>query len=256
MNQKRGVPVKGLSPQLRRGLGLRFWLAVLATVGLIGSTFLNPVLQTLQTGGRFSQYYHHELILQALTSDTLAAFLPVLAALPLAAGYLEDIKSKFARFLLVRESFTGYLLGIGVACWLCGGGAAVLGALGAWGAAALVFTPLETVTEEVQVLVPQIVGQLELLFLCGGLWAVVGMALSTVMESKYIAYVSPFIVYYLLVILYERYLPDTFLLYPKHWLSSEGWPFGRLGAAVFLLEWAALAELIFYFRGKRRLNAL
>lgn len=248
--------MKGLSPHLRRGLGLRFWLAVVAAMGLIGSAFLNPVLQTLQTGGFFPQYYHHELILQALSSDTLASFLPVLAALPLSAGYLEDIKSKFARFLLIRGSFTGYLLGMGLACWLCGGGVVVLGALGAWGAAALAFTPLETVTEEVQVLVPQIIGQLELLFLCGGLWAVVGMTLSTVMESKYIAYVAPFIVYYLLVILYERYLPEAFLLSPKHWLSPEGWPFGRLGAAVFLLEWTVLAELVFFFRGKKRLKQL
>lgn len=248
--------MKGLSSHLRRGLGPVFWLAALAAAGLIGSTFLNPVLLTLQTGGFFPQFYHQELILQALASDTMASFLPVLAALPLSAGYLEDIKSKFARFLLIRGSFTGYLLGIGVACWLCGGGAAVFGALGAWGAAALAVTPLETLREGAQSELPQIIGRLELLFLNGGLWAVIGMTVSTIMESKYIAYASPFIVYYLLVILYERSFPDAWLLYPKNWLNPEIWPYGVGSAAAFLMELTALAGILFYIRGKRRLEQL
>ena len=84
----------------------------------------------------------------------------------------------------------------------------------------------------------------------------VGMALSTVMESKYIAYISPFIVYYLLVILYERYFPDAWLLYPRNWLDPEIWPYGVGSAVVFLLELTFFSGLLFYFRGRRRLESL
>ena len=90
----------------------------------------------------------------------------------------------------------------------------------------------------------------------GGLWAVVGMTMSTVMESKYIAYASPFIVYYLLVILYERYFPNAWPLYPKNWLNPEIWPYGVGSAALFLLELMFLCGLVFYIRGKRRLEQL
>ena len=248
--------MNSILPQLRRGLGLRFWLTALAAMGLTFSTFLEPVLKSLQQGGYFYQGYHNQLITTALSSDILSSFLPVLGAIPLAAGYLEDVKSKFVRLSLIRGSYSGYLLSGAAACWLCGGGAALLGCLGAWGVTALMLTPLERVSENYVSIAPQIAGQMFLLFLNGGLWAVLGMALSTVMESKYIAYVSPFIVYYLLVILYERYFPDAFLLYPKHWLSPENWPYELLGASVFLLELTVLAGLLFYIRGRRRLEQL
>ena len=101
-----------------------------------------------------------------------------------------------------------------------------------------------------------IITQLLLLFLNGGLWAVLGMTMSTIMESKYIAYASPFIVYYLLVILYERYFPNAWLLYPKNWLDPEIWPYGVGSAALFLLELTFLCGLVFYIRGKRRLEQL
>lgn len=136
-----------LSSQLRRGFGLLFWLTAIVTSGLIFSTYLQSVLRALQRNGQFCEGYHNELISAALSSDTLAAFLPPLAAIPLSAGYLEDVKSKASRFFLIRDSYPGYLLGNCIACWLCGGGAVLLGALSAWGITATIFLPLERVLD-------------------------------------------------------------------------------------------------------------
>lgn len=248
--------MKYVLSHLRRGLRLRFWMTLLMTAGLCFSSFLQSILQNIQQGSLFYQGYHNELIVQALSSDILASFLPVLAAIPISAGYLEDIKSKFARFLILREDYSGYLISQCLSCWGCGGCATLLGGLAAWGITALVFSPLEQVVKDYVGIAPQIASQLALVFLNGGLWAVVGMALSTVMESKYIAYISPFIVYYLLVILYERYFPDAWLLYPRNWLDLEIWPYGVGSAVVFLLELTFLSGLLFYFRGRRRLESL
>lgn len=132
----------------------------------------------------------------------------------------------------------------------------MIGTLSAYGMTTLVFLPLERLVENPPDLGVQIGQQFTLLFLNGGLWAVIGMTMSTIMESKYIAYASPFIVYYLLVILYERYFPDAWLLYPKNWLDPEIWPYGVGSAALFLLELTFLCGLVFYVRGKRRLEAL
>lgn len=243
-------------PLLHRGTGLRFWMAALVALGMIISTYIQPILQTLQQIGQFYQGYHNELITYALSSDALSAFLPALAAIPLSAAYVEDIKSKASRFFLIRGSYSNYLLGHFVACWLCGGSVVLLGALGAWGGTTIAFTPMEQVMGNQPEVGTQIIGQITLLFLCGGLWAVIGMTMSTIMESKYIAYASPFIVYYLLVILYERHFPDAWLLYPKNWLDPDIWPYGVGSAALFLLELTFLCGLVFYVRGKRRLEQL
>lgn len=248
--------MNSIIPQLHRGMGLRFWMTALVTLGMVFSTYTQPILQSLQQTDRFGQGYHNYLFARSLSSDALAAFLPALAAIPLSAGYLEDIKSKTSRFFLIRGSYPSYLLGHYIACWLCGGGAVLLGTGSAWGITAIAFTPLERVVENPQELGSQIVGQIILLFLNGGLWAVIGMTMSTIMESKYIAYASPFIVYYLLVILHERYFPNAWLLYPKNWLDPKVWPYGIGSAAVFLLELTFLCGLVFYIRGKRRLEQL
>lgn len=248
--------MNSIRSQLSRGVGLRFWLVVLFTAVLIFSTFLQSMLPVFLQGRELNQGYHNVLIVQALSSETVSTFLPVLAAIPLAEGYLEDVKSKYARFYLIRGSYSDYLLGYYIACWLCGGGAVLLGAGTAWGITAIASTPLERIVENPPDLERQIIGQIILLFLSGSLWAVVGMTMSTIMESKYIAYASPFIVYYLLVILCERYFPDAWLLYPKNWLDPEIWPYGLGSAALFLLELTFLCSLVFYIRGRRRLENL
>lgn len=248
--------MKNVVAQLHRGIVFRFYIVATVTLGLTFSTFLQPVLISMQEGGHFYQEYHNELINSAFSSNAVSAFLPALATIPLSAGYLEDVKSKVIRFFLIRSSYSGYLLGNCIACWLCGGGAVLLGSLSAWGITTTIFLPLERLVDNPPELGLQIVEQLALLFLNGGLWAVLGMTMSSIMESKYIAYASPFIVYYLLVILYERYFPNAWLLYPKNWLDPEVWPYGVGSAALFLLESTFLCGLVFYIRGKRRLEQL
>ena len=132
----------------------------------------------------------------------------------------------------------------------------VTGTLLAWGVSALLFLPMEKAAEAPSESAALLLKTCVLLFLNGGLWAVLGMTMSTIMESKYIAYASPFIVYYLLVIFYERYFPNTWLLYPQNWLNPEIWPLGIGSAALFLLELTFLCGLVFYVRGKRRLEQL
>lgn len=248
--------MKNLSQQLRRGLGLRFWLVALSSVVFVFFDYLHPLLQVRQQGGYIPQGYHDTLFSNALSSDVLVAFLPVLAAVPLAAGYLEDVKNKFVRFLLVRESYCVYLAGKMFGCWLCGGLVVVLGVVEAYGLTVLLLTPVEQVVANYIPANVYIGERIALLFLNGGFWALLGMTLSTLMESKYIAYMSPFIVYYLLVILCERYFPDAWLLYPKNWLNPEIWPYGIGSATAFLLELTVIAGILFYIMGKRRLESL
>ena len=73
--------------------------------------------------------------------------------------------------------------------------------------------------------------------------------------SKYMAYASPFILYYVLIILNERYFENLYVLYPKEWLfPSDAWVMGGFGVILLLVELTAIVSLAFAITAKRRLS--
>ena len=199
--------------------------------------------------------YHTNLILAALESDATLSFLPIVAVLPFSAVYIDDVKSKFARFFLVRTNYTSYIVSRVLVCFFSGGIVIVSGTLLTWILFAILL-PMKEIAEGSAESTNLLLINCLLLLLNGGLWAVIGMSMSTLMESKYISYATPFVFYYLLVILYERYFPGLFIIYPKMWTSPSAWPFGCLGAFCFLMEITLLFVLLFAFRAERRLRQL
>lgn len=220
----------------------------------LGSSEL--LIQTFQQPGLLPEGFNNTFFDSALSQKAVVSFLPVLAVLPFSASYVEDLKGKFARFFLIRCSYMDYSLSRILVAFLSGGGAVALGALMAWGSTALFFLPMQLAGDTDPDIVTSILSKLLLLFCNGGLWSVVGVAMSTLMESKYIAYASPFVAYYLLVILCERYFPKAFLLYPPSWMNPKPWPFGVWGGTVFLLELAIAFSILFILRSGRRLREL
>lgn len=234
----------------------RLYIAVLAVIVLtyLGST--ETLLRAVQQQSLLPAGYSTTFMSNALTTNTIISFLPVIAILPFSGVYVDDLKSKFARFYLIRSNYGYYLWSRILVCFLYGGGAILLGGLMSWGISALLFMPMEKAAENGSVSTVSIWPILVLFFLTGGLWSVVGMTMSTLMESKYIAYASPFVIYYLLVILCERYFPDAYLLYPLNWTNPEAWPYGAWGAAIFLLELTLVFSILFVIRAGRRLREL
>jgi len=94
-----------------------------------------------------------------------------------------------------------------------------------------------------------------ILFLSGAFWSLVGFTFSSLTMSKYMAYASPFISYYILIILHERYFEKLYVLYPKEWLfPSDAWVLGNLGVILLLAELMAVVSLAFVITAKRRLG--
>jgi hypothetical protein len=92
--------------------------------------------------------------------------------------------------------------------------------------------PMETFGETaVKSQLGELVGKIVIFGLSGALWAMLGMLLSTVTMNTYMAYAAPFILYYVLIILQERYARDIFMLNPQNYLTLTGtWPFGGWSA--------------------------
>lgn len=246
-----------ISSGFRQAANIWFFLVPILTAAVIMINFVDPVIRTYRETGFFVQGFHITLVIQGFQSDALISFLPILAALPFGGCFVDDLKSKFARFFLIRSSYRIYIISRIIVGFLAGGLVILSGALIAWGATAAVLIPIE---REIEGMEPAVIdGLIEicfLLFLNGGFWSVLGMATSTLMESKYISYATPFVMYYLLVILYERYFSDLFIIYPKTWTDPAAWPFGCWGAAIFLLEMTLIFAILFAVRAGRRLQQL
>lgn len=236
--------------------GLRFLIGTLVFAVVICFSSLEQIIRLYRDPLLQQCGYHLEFLLGSLGKNTIAPFIPIVSVLPFSGNYVDEIKSKFARFCILRTGYSRYLFTQIMSCFLLGGFVILTGILIAYSFCALAFLPIEKASSSEPLQFSKLVVQCLLFFINGSLWAVLGMAMSTFMESKYIAYVSPFVIFYLLVILCERYFPDAYLLYPLNWTNPEVWPYGTWSVAMFLLELTLTLSILFIIRAGRRLQGL
>ena len=241
-----------------------FWggaagMAVAVVIGAFGSFMgIGKAGVTMPVG------FHETTLLGALSSDTVLLVVPVLGALPFTASFVDDCKSGYIKSYLQRSGKGAYVASKAAATALSGGLALFVGIAVSYVLFLLVFAPAESLPAQVSggaaaVLPPSvfgdILGRAMLFLLCGAFWSLAGQLLATCTMSKYVAYASPFIFYYVLVILSERYLKDVYVLNPKLWLDpAKTWPGGGWSAALFLVELIAAAGLGFAYAAGRRLR--
>lgn len=240
-----------------------FWLCVAAfgAAVMIGATdSIALAVQAVSGGGELANGFHGTLILEALSKDAVTLALPILCALPYTASFIDDVKSGFIKSYLPRTTVSRYLRGKVGACIISGGLVLALGLLLAYGISALVFTPMEGPLlegEEAQPLLAELMKRLPLFFCSGAFWALVGMTFATLTKSRYMAFASPFIFYYVLIILNERYFQDFYVLYPKEWLAPGSyWPLGAWGAFLLIAELILAMSMAFWMTAKRRIGQL
>lgn len=240
--------------------GRGFLLSLCGTAAVIFLSSIKAIVTAFRSETLLVFGYHHDFIASALGSDGMTLALPFLAALPFTAAFLDDLKSGFLKEYLPRTTPTGYLLGRITGCLLSGALALCLGVFLAYAVAVLLFLPMERAPTDpalIGKLIRELRQTLELMACSGALWSAVGLLLGTVTGSKYMAYASPFVLYYVLIILHERYLPDLFILYPKEWIvPSAHWQFGVTGVLLLVSELTVLASLGFFVTAGRRLRQL
>ena len=230
-----------------------------ATVVLLLST-VQDVLLAFRSEELLQNGFHHTCVMNALTSDAMTLALPIIAALPFTSSFIDDIKSGFVTEYLPRTTKSGYLLGKIFGSLVSGGLSVSLGVLLGYLVAALVFSPMEAALEPGAAARPyfeELMGKALLFFCSGAFWSLVGLTLATLTNSKYMAYASPFVLYYVLIILYERYFDTLYVLYPKEWTNpSAFWMWGNAGVVLLLLELSIISGLLFFHAAKRRLEQI
>ena len=252
---------KSLRASLRQAIFSRgFIISTVGTALILLLSSVQGILAGFRSAELLSPGFHSDLIMGALSSEAMALALPILAALPYTASFIDDVKSGFIKEYLPRTTVPRYIAGKAVGCAVSGGLTLALGIFIAYGFAALMFLPMEAYPKPGET-VPNYFGNLMetalMFFASGAFWSLTGMTFAALTDSKYMAYASPFVLFYLLIILYERYFDKLFVLYPREWLSpSPRWMFGKVGVAVLLIEFSVLMALAFAYAAKRRLERI
>ena len=241
-------------------LSVQFAIGSLAVAIIMFLASTSAIVEAFRSEEPLYSGYHDQFIINAMSSNAMLFCVPIICTLPFTASYVDDLKSNFVRYYISRSSRGGYIAAKITGCAVSGGAVLVCGIFLAYLAATLIFVPMEAPLAEGTsrfALLPQILSQCGFVFLSGALWALVGMLISTMMESKYIAYASPFVIYYVLIILHERYLNSIFVIYPREWiLPTENWVLGKWGVAILVAELIVFTSVLFSVRADRRLRQL
>lgn len=248
-----------ISSDIRRALtGRGFIIGIIGTVIVIGLSSLDSIIEAARSAAPLQNGFHAQLVMTALKSDWVTLAIPIVCALPFTAAFVDDVKSGFIKQYVHRSGVRQYIKGKLIACGLSGGLVLFFGIVTAYVLSSLVFTPMEMALREGETAQPYIAQLLMVcatLFFSGAFWSLTGFTFAAETQSRYMAYASPFILYYILIILHERYFENLYVLYPKEWLfPSESWVLGSLGVILMLAELIAVISLAFTVAAKRRLS--
>lgn len=227
------------------------WIAaLLCFLALLAGFPFHQIKELPLSQGSFIDMYH-----TALDTQMILFLLPILAVLPMGGVYVKESSSGFLRLYISRISQMQYIKRKTMQIYVGGFLPFFLA-----GMAALLFSFLAVYPMELQGGIPwesvwKSLRYLLRIALVGGILAEVSGIFAVSFRNYYMAYGLPFVCYYMLVILRERYFPDMYAMYPAEWLKCEqDWGADGLGIwmflAVFSLALMLLHGLLLYGRLK------
>ena len=181
-------------------------------------------------------YYHMNLVFSSLRSNIVLIVVPIICTLPYTAAFLDEYTSGYIKFYIMKTHKEDYVWGKVLGAAISGGLTLAVSVGIVTILAALIYRPMEVASEDAVSPVLGLIIKTIVLFLSGCLWSSIGMLLANVSLSKYMAYASPFVIYYVLVILAERYFRNVYIINPKEWLLQDNfWPGDDWGVMMLLL---------------------
>ena len=164
-------------------------------------------------------------------SDLFAISVPIVVSLPYSTAWIADMESGYLKEYVPRCGKKAYIFGKIAACCISGG-ALLVAAGGVYG----------RVCRDKAVAL-----DLSLLFFSGMLWSLCAATLAAASKSRYVAYGGAFVLFYLLVILKERYFVDFYCIDPVEWLMPEHtWVFDHGGILLLCGGLIILLAMIYY----------
>lgn len=163
-------------------------------------------------------------------SELFRVAVPVLATFPYATAWISDYQSGYIKAYIYRSGVFPYVCGKFLACGISGGLVELIGCL--------IYMKINEQPQDINLL---------LVFCSALFWALVSTTLAAISNSRYIAYGGGFVIYYILVMLYERYFEEYYCLYPYEWIYKKHvWIWGDAGVVLLLAGLAIILFFIYY----------
>lgn len=258
---RKQVKFRMLTYDLKRAFSLKWFVISMSLMpALMLLTNLDSIVSMLRENTPPQAGWTLQMVTDAMAGDGIMFALPMLCTLPFSSAFLDEYKAGILKFALPRMDRRKFLLSK-ILCAASSGGAV----LASGGAAMIllayiVFSPLEGAREvaEQGAGADTIKPALDMLvrYLCfGAFGGVAGMYISSALNNRYMAWLGPFMLQYLLVILCERYMPGLELLYPPEWIDpSSAWPWAGWSSCVWLLVLTGFFAWRFIRTASRRLD--
>lgn len=227
-----------------KGLWISSWIFLF--VLFLGFPFSQ--IETPLNTGSFIKFYQEMLHAQAVLF-----FIPILSVLPVGAAYVKDSSSGFLKFYITRMNRMEYIKRKTYQIYMGGFLPFFFSGMTAFLICFLFLFPLEIAGSFLWEDFFETLLLLLRICLTGGILAEISGIFAVLCCNYYMAYGLPFVCYYMLVILKERYLPDMYAMYPGEWIVFEkGWGADGSGIwiffAVFSLTALWMHALLLYVR--------
>lgn len=158
--------------------------------------------------------------------------IPLVCTLPFSCGFLDEYKNGFIKFSLSRSTFFGYIVSKFFAACISGG---ILEVASVW-----IYYIFKNNDQQSK---PQYL----LVFLSAILWASVSILFAAISKSKYLTFGGSFVIYYFMIILFERYWKSLYCLNPTEWYNpSHTWIFDNTGITILVSLLITIMFLIYY----------
>lgn len=225
-----------LKNDLKRGINsLSFFLSIIAMMLAISIGAGVKMIFPKEIGLGLSFNYHGDLVFQGLSSNIVLMVVPIICSIPYTATFLDEYKSGFIKPYLMKCNKSAYIRGKVLGGGISGGLALAAGILLSYFLASLIYKPLQIADPLAVAPINILLKKTLIFFLCGFLWASVGLLLANMTLSKYMAYGAPFVIYYVLVIISERYFHTIYVINPEEWLAPQNYWVGGDWGIMFLI---------------------
>ena len=202
---------------------------------------INFIKEIIENKAYVSLGWGWNQVFTALSDERMLLIIPIEAVLPYAASFIDEYKSGYMRFILIRRSKRQYVLAKVIAVYISGALTLGLGVFMSFIFSNIMFFGVENRGVENLFLnsgsnlsVPVMI-----YMSLGGMYALLGLYLSVLTGDRFVSWAGPFTFEYILRVFSKRFMKGIFVIDPGMWID-----FSVQKNGIYILAWVLAVSVM------------